>query len=78
MVVHEAMRHEAYFSRLLDRFPQNLVLPVTAKEEEESAAARYYKVRCLLVRSFVRPFVRSFGSVAAALSFLMSHAGRDD
>ena len=77
-LMHEASKHEAYFSRLLDRFPQKLVLPATAKEEEESAAAKYYKVSsaclflpaasllqfhiCVLTTPRSRPNPRSTGS----------------
>ena len=39
-----ATLHEAFFSDLLDRLPSHLVLPPTA-EEEESAAAKFYKHR---------------------------------
>ena len=44
-LVAEAIAHETFFSSFLDRIPQHLILPPTEKDEEESAAARFYKVR---------------------------------
>ena len=39
-----ARAHEAYFCALLDRIPAHLAMPRTEEEEEESGAARFYKV----------------------------------
>jgi hypothetical protein len=43
-LLNDAAYHEQFFCSLLDSIPQHLILPQTDKEEEESGAARFYKV----------------------------------
>ena len=43
-VLSQAVAHQSHFEALLDRIPHHLILPPT-DEEQETAAARYFKHR---------------------------------